>query len=190
MYRYIVLSLVILLGASASAQGSLPSEDALNTTLEKIQIQGSELGSAVTMQLEKSVLQQGLELLPPEDIQKALDGYVQGIVFIYHNPKQIMVLMEFKQEENAGDFLGYEEKVLREKDVAYKEFIVESDYKSYPTEKVFISRKTVESMGQKQRVTVIVGISAKYVLEANFLEGEYTDDELKQYGTAIWEVVK
>jgi len=146
--------------------------------------------------IDAETLKTGLTLLPPERIDKALEGFKEAIAFFFNEssgvPAIILVFIELSDNNHAREFIKVEEEVLKAKDTAYKEYIKSSAYENLEIaagETAFISRKVIAEDNSDREVTVIVAARGNYLIECNFLSGNQANDKMKKAVLDLWQVI-
>ncbi|MFH2145355.1 MAG: hypothetical protein ABII75_04905 [Candidatus Omnitrophota bacterium] len=151
------------------------------------------------MPIGKEQMHEALKVLPQERIDffnPVVEGLSDATAYLFNKDDGaliiILVVMQFADDESANSFLTAEKEVMRAKDKVFEEYIKKIAYEDMAItkdEQAFISRKLVVKEAQNQLVTVIMSARKKYLIECNFLHGEYSNEELKNTILGLWKIL-
>jgi hypothetical protein len=151
------------------------------------------LTKGMILDFNKDILYKSMSILGEEEVDDILLGFQQGMCLQYTNPHRILVFLQFQDNKYAQQFFQAEVKIMPEKDKVHSAYIKQNKYEQI-NEQTLIARKVIESeqmkkLGLKQEVTVLVSVNKNCVLEANFLSGNYSEEQLQKFANSVWAVI-
>lgn len=192
---FLIFSVFLILCVSfASAQYIHLNKDEI---FEKFkENKGINLSGAKTVDVDANILRRGFAITGmTKEVEPICKDYHNGIVIVVGSPLDEMSTfgaLQFKNEKAALAFTNLNLAGLKKKDVMFSHIFTKSAYstlKITENESAHVSRKALKQGGQNAPVIVVLSVRGRFALEMNFINKNYTDDQILEIAQGFWKAV-